>query len=358
MTIYVLLELAMFFMLCMYFILVNKKQFNKVGAVVIFIALVLILGLRHPSMGVDNRFGYEYGYIGSFKIISSMSWSTVLSLESYMNYERGYIIYCKLVGSIWNNVQFFIFVSAFLSLLPIYVLIRKKSENSVMSSFVYLGLPAFLMVYSGIRQSLAIGLCCLAVDYIQRKKIVKFILLIIAASFLHSSVLIFLIAYPIYHFKIGPKGRWYSLLIIPVVYLFRYPLFAVFSKLFKDNVAAVETGSYTLWFVFCAIYIFCIVFCKKDDVEQNGYMNLFFVACIIQTFGSVHHLAMRVGYYFMIILVVLLPSITSKLKTKTNNLVAGFAISAAFAVYSLYAIYTATWAKAYPYYFFWENMII
>ena len=354
MTIYILLEIAILFMLCLHYRKKSKEQVNKISTVIIFIMLVLIIGLRHPSMGHDLRYGESNGYLGSFNIIANMSWSKVFSLQSFLNYEYGFILYCKLVGAIWNNQQFFIFVSAFLSLLPVFVVIYKKSTNSIMSSLIYLGLPAFLMVYSGIRQALAIGLCCLAIDLIQRKKLIRFILLVLVTCFIHYSAFIFFIAYPLYYIKISKQTRWITLLIIPVVYLFRYQFFDLFSKLFRENATANETGAYTLLLVFCAIYVFCIVFCKDGDAEQNGYMNLFFLACMFQTFGPIYNLAMREGYYFMIILVVLLPSVISNMKIKTNNVIAGIATSASFALYALYAIYNSTWAMAYPYHFFWE----
>ena len=358
MGIYIALELAILFMMCFYYRITNKEQINRISTVLIFIMLVLIIGLRHPSMGHDLRYGESNGYLGSFNIIANMSWSNIFSVQSFLNYEYGFILYCKLVATIWNNQQFFIFVSAFLSLLPIFIVIYKKSTNSIMSSLIYLGLPAFLMVYSGIRQALAIGLGCLAIDLVQRKKLIRFILLVTALCFIHYSAFILFIAYPIYYLKISKKTRWITLLVIPVVYVLRYQLFDLFSKLFKEDATAYETGAYTLLLVFCAIYVFCIVFCKDGDLEQNGYMNLFFLACIFQTFGPIHNLAMREGYYFMIILVLLLPSVISNMKIKTNNVIAGLSVSTAFAVYALYAISSSTWAMAYPHYFFWENVII
>ena len=354
MGIYIALELAILFMMCFYYRITNKEQINRISTVLIFIMLVLIIGFRHPSMGVDLKYGETGGYLGSFSTIASMSWSNIFFIQSFLNYEYGFILYCKLVGAIWNNQQFFIFVSAFLSLLPVFIVIYKKSTNSIMSSLIYLGVPAFLMVYSGIRQALAIGLCCLAIDLIQRKKLIRFILLVLATCFIHYSAVIFFIAYPLYYIKISKQTRWLTLLIIPVVYVFRYQLFDLFSKLLKENATARETGAYTLLLVFCAIYVFCIVFCKDGDAEQNGYMNLFFLACIFQTFGPIHNLAMREGYYFMIILVVLLPSVIANMKINTNNVIAGLSVSTAFAVYALYAIYSSTWAMAYPYHFFWE----
>ena len=356
MGIYIALELAILFMMCFYYRITNKEQINRISTILIFIMLVLIIGLRHPSMGIDLKYGETGGYLRSFSTIANMPWSRFLSIQGFLNYEYGFILYCKLIGTIWNNKQFFIFISAFLSLLPVFIVIYKKSTNSIMSSLIYLGLPTLLLLFSGIRQSLTIGFCFLAIDLIQKKKLFRFLLVVVAMWFIHSSAFIVLAAYPIYHIRISKKSRWITLLVIPFVYLFRYQLFDVFSKLFIDHAAVEETGAYTLLLVFCAIYIFCMFFCKDGDAEQNGYMNLFFVACVIQTFGPINNLAVRVGYYFMIFLVLLIPSVISKMQLKTNQVISGIVVSASFAIFALYAIYTSTWANAYPYHFFWEIM--
>lgn len=46
--------------------------------------LMLMLALRHQSMGVDLGYGgVYYGYLGSFSKISSYSWNEVIDLPSF-----------------------------------------------------------------------------------------------------------------------------------------------------------------------------------------------------------------------------------------------------------------------------------
>ena len=337
----------------------NKKQFNKLFTLIIFVSLLLIVGLRHPSMGNDLKYGESYGYLGSFDIIADMSWTEVFSLDSFLNYETGFIFYCKIVSSIWNNQQFFLFITAFLSNFPIFLAIYKKSENAIMSSVIYMGIPAYFMIYSGLRQSLAIGICFFAMLLLMKEKkkfyiYALFVLIVLFATTFHSSAIVFLVALPLYFIKLNKVARWISVGVLPVIYIGRYWLFSMLSRLFSNDAVAEETGALTLLLVFVGIYVFCIIFENNNGKEYNWFMNLFYVACVCQVFGSVYNTAMRIGYYFMVALVLLLPKLISNMKVKNNALFANIGVNLAFAGYALYSIYTSTWAMAYPHHFFWE----
>lgn len=333
---------------------VNKKSINKTVAITSFIIFVLILGLRHPTMGIDLGYGRENGYISSFEKLSKKTWGEIFSLESFYNYEYGYILFNKLVGSIWANTQFFLFICAFVSLVPVFYVIYKNSDNTFMSIVVMLGFPSFLMLFSGLRQAISIGLCVLALKYIQDKKIIKFIITVVVAGLFHSSAYVFLIAYPLYNIKFSSNARWFSVMLLPIIYVLKDMLFAIFSKLFKDNASTEETGALTLFLVFCLVYVFCIIL-YDGSKKQNGLLNLFFFACCCQACGSVNNLAVRVTYYFMTALIFLLPDTMKKAKidVKERSLLS-IVIYFAFIIFGLYSLYTATWPESYPYYFFWE----
>lgn len=335
---------------------ISKQSINKAVAILSFIIFVAILGLRHPSMGVDLGYGKSSGYLASFNKLSKMTWGQIFTLETYLNYEWGYVLFNKVVGSIWQNEQFFLFVCAFVSLAPVFYVIYKRSNNTYMSIVILLGLPSFFIIYSGLRQAIAIGICFLALSFIQDKKLVKFLVAVIIAGLFHSSAFIFLIAYPLYYIKLSYNARLLSVLVLPVIYLLKNVLFNIFSKLFKDNAGVEETGALTLFLVFCLVYVFCIVL-YNGSKKQNGLMNLFFFACCCQAFGSVYNTAIRVGYYFMVALTLLLSDSMQKAKVeeKERSLIS-LVVYVAFIAFGLYSIFHSSWAGAYPYFWFWQSV--
>lgn len=350
----------MFIYFCVYLffgiISLNKSDTEKYKKIVSILAgscIILLLSLRHESMGIDLAYQTSTGYLGSFDSIGHMSWKQVLTTQQFLSYERGYIIYNKVVATIFHNRQFFLTITAILSVAPFMYLISKESDSPVFSYIVFLGMPFFHLMFSGLRQSIAIGLCVLALCCIMEKKPVKFVILTIVAYFFHSSAGIFLIAYPLYYAPVNKKIRIYTIPLVLIVFIFRVPLFNIFSKLFEDDAVVDNNGSMTLFIIFLFIYIFCMIF--EKDKQDGGLLNIFLFACICQSFSGIYNIAMRVGYYFMVPIVLLLPKLLGK-KDSSNKLnIVKIVVLICFVVYGLYSHYTSS-AGLYPYIFFWKNI--
>lgn len=333
----------------------KRKTFFCVGA---FVAIATMFSLRHQTMGIDLIGDVKkevIGYLGAFERINLCTWSEIFSMESFLNYEKGFIIFNKLVGTIYNNKQFFLAVCAVVSTLPIMLYIRRKSDNPLMAVLIYLGLPVFLLSFSGLRQAIAIAITVTSVKYIEEKKFIKFMLIILLSFLFHSSSLIFILAYPLYHLKLSSVKKMFFALAVPVVFVIKEPLFTLFSKLYKENATVDETGAITLFLVFFLVYLFLIFFCREDDKEQSGVINIFYFACICQAFGGVYQLAMRLGYYFMIYSVIAIPNTIAKMEDRRSAKLANILIFIAFVGFGIYSLRNSTWAMTYPYKFFWEK---
>ena len=350
---------ATYFLLGLIPMLIRKirlKNKKKTICVWQFLLLFILLGFRHPSMGVDLGYGSFYGYLGRFSNIASFSWKQAFT-EEVANYERGYILFNKLISLISNKEQFLLICCAFVSILPIMYVIYKKSVSPTFSVYIYLGLPIFLLLFSGLRQNIAIGICFVSFLFIQDHKPAKFVLCVLFASWFHSSALMFLLAYPVYHVKLGPSLRKLTVPMLAVVYVFRYPIFYVVGRLFKDNPVADNNGAITLFLVFTLVYVFDILYMDRSD-EENGLLNIFYVACCAQAIGGVYSTVIRVGYYFMTPLLLLLPLIIQKVAKRKDALFLKILIGLCFIAFGLYSIRNGSWAESYPYYWMWEEVAI
>ena len=331
---------------------------KKTEVVLLIVLIFLIIGLRHPSMGWDLQYGKYGGYLWSFQNISNNSLLEVFRFNGWLNYEIGFILFNKLISFISKDIQCLLICSALLSLIPIGVTIHRYSRNTLMSVLVYLGLPSFMILFSGLRQGIGISLCCITYPYIINKKPIKFVLLVLIASLFHYSAICFLIAYPIFNFHMGKTLRYISLLGILLVFVLRKPLFTILSKLLKDNAQMDYNGAITLLLVFTLVYIFCIIFLDNDDSITSGFVNCFYLGVLCMCFGNVNQLAMRVAYYYMIALVIALPNIVMSISNIKNRMITLISIEVAFFIYSLYALWSSgnSWPMSFPYHFFWEEI--
>jgi hypothetical protein len=306
-------------------------------------------------MGVDLQYGSSYGYLGQFSYISELSWKYVFQ-DSILNYERGYVVFNKLVSLISDNQQFFLAACAVATMGPMIYNIYRKSYSPVLSVIIFMGLPTFLLQYSGIRQSIALGIGFLSFSFIEEKAFWKFLLSTLLATTFHSVAWLFLVAYPIYHFPMKRSWRILTCFIPPMFYLFRYPLFKLFSGILRENVVIDNNNVITLFVVFYLVYVFCCIF-SGEQKDTAGYKNIFLAACCIQGLGGVNALVIRVGYYFMNSLILLLPMITGRMKNRQNARILNITIGICFMLFGIYLIYTTSWSEAYPYRWFWENSI-
>lgn len=337
----------------------EKDEIKKRKRIAIWISstVILMLALRHPSMGIDLGYKNWYGYLPSFKDLSQVSWINILKMKSYLNYEKGYIIYNKIIAIISNDYQCLLAFSALLSLASIGFIFYKLSDDQAFSWIVYLGLPCFLMCYSGLRQAIAIGICIFSFYFVNKKEKIKFILTVLIAMSFHYTACVCFLLYPLFWLKLKKTQRFGAVIIPLSFYIFRVPLFIRLYPLLKDDTIEVEeNGAITLFIVFLFIYMFCCFFLKTDDQISGGCLNIFLVACCCQAFGSINMIAQRVGFYFMIPIAISLSNIIDQIEEEKTKLVLKMLIESIFIVYGLYAIMTSTWAMANPYHFFWSSV--
>ena len=353
MLIYVLLYLLIIF--GSYAVYKISKEKNRKRNVAIFCSsmLVTLIAIRHPSMGIDLHYGEETGYIFSYHEISTFSWSKILSFESYLNYEKGYVIFNKILHTFLPHEQFLLIACALISLIPICVFLYKNSLSMRMSLIVYLALPTFVFVFSGLRQAIAIAICYIALKYAYDKKLIKFILLLSLAILFHKTSALFLIAYPLMNVKFKMFHRWLSLAVLALVFIFKSQIYTFATQLFGKIRVPDNNGSYMLFLLLVAIYVFCFIFTDKTR-KNEGFLNLLFVACAIQAMGGVQNTVVRAAYYFMPVTAVLLPNVVMRMKNSFERKTMKACVITAFAVYGLFSICTTDWAMAVPYNFFWE----
>ena len=134
-----------------------------------FFAVFLLFALKHPFCGGDLRYGQSNGYLALYCKIAGFSWKEALTEEVY-NFERGYILFNKLLSLFSDDHQFFLAACAAVCFLPIGYTVYKLSDHPDLSVYVFLGMPVFSLFFSAVRQVIAISLCVLALLWVMEKK--------------------------------------------------------------------------------------------------------------------------------------------------------------------------------------------
>ncbi len=331
-----------------------SKAKNRKRNVALFcsVAVISIIALRHPSMGLDLQYGENKGYLFSYNEISGFSWSRIFE-QSYLNYEKGYVILNKLLSLVCTSTQFLLITCALLSLIPVFLFFYKNSASFKLSLVIYMALPIFTFVFSGLRQAIAIGICCIALKYANEKKLLKFIVCIAFSMLFHTTSVLFLLAYPLMNIKFKMSHRWLSLVLLVFIFLFKEQIYNFAISLFGKTTKPDNNGSIIFFLVITAIYVFCFIFSDKTR-KNEGYLNLLFVACVIQAVGGVQNTVIRAGYYFMPVIAVLIPNVVDRFKNSFERNLIKSGIVVVFAAYGLFALASSEIAMSNPHHFFWE----
>ena len=318
-----------------------------------FLILTVLLMFRGGSCGIDTD-----RYRRIFNSAHNQSWSDVLA---YTEREIGYSVLNKLLSVLTSNSQLLVMVTAVLTIAPLWRFYRREAELPILTILLFVTVAPFSMYFSGIKQAIAMGFAFPAWYCVKKKKWVKFLLIVLAAMLFHQSAFILLALYPLYHLRITPKWLYVVVPLMLVVYVYNGPIFNTLSRLlWEDYGEARSSGSATILFLLAifAVYAFFIPDEELLEPDVIALRNILLLTVVIQCFAPVHSLAMRMNYYFLPFIPILIPKIAnrSKLKYKMIANISVIVMTAFFVLYYFLKAHTGSDAlQLYPYIFCWAQ---
>ena len=143
------------------------------------------------------------------------------------------------------------------------------------------------------------------------------------ALLFHTSAFMLIAIYPLYHAKITKKWLLFVIPIIITVYFFREPIFSfLLTFLWKDYNITEATGAFMilLLLILFAVYSYVMVDDKDLDQDTIALRNILLLSVTIQIFATLHPLSMRMNYYFLIYVPILIPKIANRCKEKFRDI--------------------------------------
>lgn len=333
----------------------DYQKRNKVALKFFFMFLTLLIALRHECVGADTG-----NYIRFFNAFGRMKWSDL----RYASMEVSFRYLNKLISILSKETQFFLTVVAILVSTMIYPTYKRLTIDASLTIVLFCCMSTFYMLFSGIRQMLAIGIGVVAYDFARRRKLIFFILLVLLAMTFHTSAFMLALIYPLYHARITKKWLYILVPVMTIIFLFNGPIFGLLSAIVerytKYDGGISATGAYTMLILFAVFTAFSFIIPDERSIDSEviGLRNYLLLALVIQMFAPLHTLAMRMNYYFIIFIPLLIPKII-ECRSKRWNQVAIAARHIMVVFFALYFIYSASRGGAlhvFPYHFFWENV--
>lgn len=312
--------------------------------------LICIQGLRHESIGIDSYNAYRpfFEYVmGGFNSLFNM-------FDIMYGFEPGFVLFTKFVKTLFDDTQTYIFICSVVSILPIAFLIYKYADNIPFAFIIFSCFILYHFGFSGIRQAIAIGVTVIAFECIVKKKLVMFIGLVLLASTIHKSALLFIIAYPLYHkLQLTPKVMFFVAIGFIVGLFFLKPIVLGLTEYIfggeKYMHKAIEdtVPSYNLMILLACMLFFTYM---TDDERILPLRSMLLMTVVFQSLGLLSNSASRMAYYFMPYLAIALPMTTSSMQLKKKLEL--FII--AFCIFFFFYSNGGGYLGVIPYKFCWE----
>lgn len=279
---------------------------NKKYLIIITIILTLFLILRDTSVGVDTdnyRKIFEYAHDKTF-----------IELLTYGRHEIGFKYYAKILSCICNNYYFFLAITSILSMIGFYFFSRDNSKNYFATIFIFITFNYYIYSFGLLRQALAISVLLYSIKFIKDRKFWKFLIFVIIASLFHKTALVFLPLYFLYNIKITKK-RFIIWLLIIIFMLISKSLILDFilNYIYKPaNLSISSGGGYKMLILLIGASITSYYYQDKlilDEKNNQLYINMIFIATLIQVLATYFGIVFRVTIYFSFSLIILVPLI-------------------------------------------------
>lgn len=263
---------------------------------------------RKYTVGDDLRM-----YVRLFEAVKKYSWRDLLNSK----FETGYLIFTWAISELSNNAQFFIVVTGILTVGLYLREIFRKSYDVFLVMYLALTFGFFFFQFSILRQAIAMALFMIAVDKLENRKWIEFILLVLVAGTFHASAFVCLLLVFVSFLPWNDhilKLMWIvevivlvtlkGILEIIVYYLPRY------EYILSEN-TSYKLGYIIRIIIICGLYVASVFFCKiggkdyklylkKDDDKQGNFTLIMgSIGMTLMPMINYFESAQRMTYYFV-----------------------------------------------------------
>ncbi|MDT2703452.1 EpsG family protein [Enterococcus dongliensis] len=353
----VLLYLISFiFSSIMIYLGVRKQKKTRVLFTFFGISIPVILAtFRSLLVGTDTQpYYYLYSYYGTFSNLSDKF--RILGFKEFLNTILIHV--CSTIG----NFNMYLFIFAFFTFLLVIIALYQlvPVEDIPMGYFIYLCF-FFPQTVNIMRQSLAVAIVFLGYQFIIKRKLLKYLLIVFIATGIHISAFL---ALPLY-FLINKKkeiNRLVATIISCALVFFIIRPSWIFTML--SSISGFERYSFYNDFTvdtnnrlfFINLIILSIIYVLKKYLieiknENKFFILLLFFGLLVGMTGFTSPFIKRISIYFDILQIVLIAEITNLFSDRFQNLIVKYGVYVIGCIYFIVAYYYLSLAGVVPYSF-------
>ena len=253
-------------------------------------------------------------------------------------FEPGYIIYSSILKTIFPDYFVWVFISTLIDLLVFNYIFKRYSSSRILSFIFFLAFNGLLIEFNLYRNIKAIDLFLLSLPYLEKRKMVPYMLLNTLGITFHSSSIVYIPLYFILNKEIPKIIKWGGIVVANVIFLFKISIISDFvnslsifqTMSFMDkltghveNSEAAQTISFGYIERTFSILVFTLLYNKlvlqrRSNIIFYNCFWLYYISFLI--FYEVQVLVERIPTLFMFSYWILYPNVIN-LRFKIRQIV-------------------------------------
>lgn len=283
----------------------NTKNISLLVATLTMLAI--LVGISDMLGGYDR---YIYGELFDSMADVTRSGGNPWTSNAFQFYggEFGYGTLCALISFITKNRYVFIFIVTIIIYILLYISIRDYTNNYPFAVMIFMALW-FFFTFTYLRQVLSATTAWLAIRYISRRDLKRFLFVWFIAYSLHNSALVFLPMYFVPIKKLSEIKIISIMIVALLIGLTPIPsaLFEAYGEIDEQranvNIYANEAGFRIAYFIEALFFLYIILsnYNKIPRKPKNiVLMNMALVFCAILLVFIKSENGGRLGWFYMI----------------------------------------------------------
>lgn len=195
-----------------------------------FFYAVIIMGLRGGFAADYDDYALWFHRINSMGNTSFWECFGIKNLFS-VYLETGYALINRMVGYFTNDPIWLFFVCAIIICFPVFMLFR-NSEKPWLAVLLWISIGPYLESFNTMRGAMAASILIFSLKYMQERKIVKYIIVVLIATTFHSIAILMLLAYFLPLIKPSKKSVLFIIMVVAVAPIFSEILVIRYNNFF------------------------------------------------------------------------------------------------------------------------------
>lgn len=269
----------------------EKKKRNIL--IVSLMPVFCLLAFKSENVGVDTM-----NYIRMFNTSGEFQ-----AVDNESRIELGYQYLTILLNRISDSNQSLFIASAFIICISLFSFLKRTATNPPLALFFFLTMGFFQFSLTGIRQAISIAITLNAMAFIEQKKVLKFLVIILLAALFHKSALFCLPLYWVMNLDVNKRNVIYVTIGMCIVYFLAEPLLLVAADMLNYDYGVESTDN---GFIFMSVVLLITVLCylqrkklQECKISNKYLINANYLSLMLWVIRLISRTAERVALFFM-----------------------------------------------------------